>query len=168
MYGSIFQSFDSIYFNVSLILIKVIKTRYKSRNVEKKDILQWIEFFDSFFGTNIFPKSKGQTNKSRREGKQNRLFLSFVVACAEIHAYLIKPTWRNKRGLKRRFPCISQAKFGSGRSAMPPRITRVQFVVACNIKTVPSFVTRPLQPSIPLTIVAVSRMQFTSTSLLPM
>lgn len=127
-----------------------------------------LRFGSSFFGTNIFPKSKGQTNKSRREGKQNRLFLSFVVACAEIHAYLIKPTWRNKRGLKRRFPCISEVKFGSGRSAMPPRITRVQFVVACNIKTVPSFVTRPLHTSIPLTIVAVSRMQFTSTSLLPM
>lgn len=33
---------------------------------------------------------------------------------------------------------------------MPPQITRVQFVVACNIKTVPSFVTKLLQPSIPL------------------
>lgn len=33
---------------------------------------------------------------------------------------------------------------------MPPQITRVQFVVTCNIKTVPSFVTELLQPSIPL------------------
>lgn len=115
--------------------MKIIKIRY--RNVEWKGKVVY-SFFDSvllFFGTDIFDKSKGQTNKSRRQGKQNRLFLSFVVACAEIRAYLIKPTWRKKRGLRRRFRCVLRQKFGSGRSAMPPQITRVQFVVACNIKT---------------------------------
>lgn len=108
-------------------------------------------FGSSFFGTNIY-FAKDKRVKSRRQGKQNRLFLSFVVACAEIHAYLIKPTWRETRSAVWRdgFVVFLRQSFGSGRGAMPPQITRVQFVVACNIKTVPSFVTKLLQPSIPL------------------
>ena len=108
-------------------------------------------FGSSFFGTNIY-FAKDKRVKSRRQGKQNRLFLSFVVACAEIHAYLIKPTWRETTSAVWRdgFVVFLRQSFGSGRGAMPPQITRVQFVVACNIKTVPSFVTKLLQPSIPL------------------
>lgn len=64
----------------------------------------------------------------RRENKRASLLFLLLVLSSRTYAYLIKLTQTSRR--ENTFP-----RGQSWRGAMPAQITRVQFVVACNIKT---------------------------------